>query len=275
MEGVRVTDVGLDNGGVRVISGDLVVKSRLLILADGSHAPMTRRLGLASGVGELVATRQYLSGDPGPSNRMEIHFQQEVLPGYCWLFPMGGGRVNVGTGTYFWRTRTKDLSLHTVMAQFINRFPGQEDRLLKTETMGPLKSHPLRTQFGKTRTHADHILVVGDAAGLVNSFSGEGISPAIESAELAALCARTALSSGDLSKTGLAGYSRALESRYRADRRAARMYRFVLDRPALLNRIFRNMYRDPALAFLMAEIIIDMKSPRLALRPGVLARLFL
>jgi len=256
-----------------VVADGLEVTAQLVILADGSQAPITRKLGLASDPPELVAVQQYFVGDVGPEERMEIHFERPVVPQYTWLFPMGDGRVNVGTATYTRRARQGGINLREALARFIADPTATEGRLVRAEPAGPVRGHPLRTRLGGTRTHAERVLVVGDAAGLVNPLSGEGIAPAMESGELAATHALVALETGDFSARALASYSRALKARYGADRWSARFLRLALSVPRLFNHVFRRLRQDRELALLIGYIIIGHKSPRLALRPTTLLRL--
>ena len=274
VEGTRVRGVGWTAGfGPSVVADGLEVAAQLLILADGSHAPVTRRLGLVQEPPELFAIRQYFAGDAGPSERMEIHFRPGVFPGYTWLFPMGDGRVNVGTGTFTWRVRRGEVPLREVLARFVADPTAMEGRLARAEPASPVRGHPLRARLGGTRTHAGRVLVAGDAAGLVNPFSGEGIAPALESGELAAAHALVALETGDFSARALAAYSRDLVTRYGADQRAARFLRQVLNVSRLLNRVLRRLRRHGELALLIFYILVGYKSPRLALRPTTLLQL--
>ena len=273
VEGAQVRGVEWANAGLTVVAEGLKVTAQLVILADGSNAVVTRRLGLAQGSPELVAVRQYLAGDTGPPRRLEIHFQRESIPGYTWLFPMGDGRVNVGTGTFIRRVRQGKTSLRETLARFVNDSAATNGRLARAEPVGPLRGHPLRTRLGDTRTHADRVLVAGDAAGLVNPLSGEGIASAMESGELAAAYALAALPTGDFSARALAPYSRALKARYGADQLAGRILQLALNSPRLLNRVFRRLRQDRELALLVGYIVIGYKSPRLALRPTTLLRL--
>ena len=263
----------LDGSGAAVRASGLKITARLIILADGSNASVTRKLGLARGTPELVAARQYLTGDTGAPQQLEIHFRDGILPGYTWLFPLGEGHVNVGTGTFVRRVRRDEVNLQEVMARFVADSAITGGRLAQAEPIGPIKGHLLRTQFGSTRTHAERILVAGDAAGLVSPLSGEGIAPAMESGELAAAHALSALETGDFSTEALASYTRELEAHYGADHRAARILRLALNSPYLLNRVFHRLRQDRELALLIAYIVIGHKSPRLALRPTTLLRL--
>lgn len=274
LEGTRVRTVEWANGAApSVVAEGLEVTARLVILADGSHAAVTRRLGLVQEPPEMVAVRQYFVGDAGPPGRLEIHFQRGIIPGYAWLFPVGDGRVNAGAGTFTRRARRGDVNLRKVLARFVADPTATDGRLARAEPIGPVRGHPLRTRLGGTRTHAERVLVAGDAAGLVNPLSGEGIASAMESGELAATHALVALETGDFSARALAAYSQALEARYGADRRAARILRLALNFPRLLNRAFRHLRQDWELTLLITYIIIGHKSPRLALRPTTLLRM--
>lgn len=274
MEGTRVRAVEQADGHQRIVVADrLKVTAPMVILADGSHVPITRRLGLAQGVPEILAIRQYLVGDTGPAERVELNFQQGIIPGYAWVFPIGDARVNVGIGTFTQRVRRGKVALRDALSQFVANPAAMDGRLARAESAGPARGHPLRTRLGDTCTHADHLLVAGDAAGLVNPLSGEGIAPALESGELAAAHTLAALEAGDFSARTLAAYSQAVEARYRPDQQAARVLRLILSVPRLLNRVLRRMERDGELALLVGHIIIGHKSPRLALRPTTLLRL--
>ena len=274
VEGTRVRGVEWANGASPTVVADgLKVSAQMVILADGSNAPITRKLGLVREPPEMVAVRQYLAGDAGPHERLEIHFQRDIIPGYTWLFPMDNGNVNVGTGAFVRRVRRGDVNLKEVLAHFVANPAATEGRLAQVEPIGPVRGHPLRTHLGGTRTHAGRVLVAGDAAGLVNPLSGEGIASAMESGELAAAHALAALEMGDFSAQALAPYSQALQARYGADHKAARILRLALNSPRLLNRVFRRLRQDRELALLVGYIVIGHKSPRLALRPTTLLRL--
>ena len=273
IEKTQIVAIESSGSRVRVAARADEMDAHLAVVCDGSHAPVTRRLGLTRGQSKLLAARQYLTGDIGPADRMEIHFERSVLPYYCWLFPLGDGRINVGTAVTTAQALAKKVNLRETLTRFISDPAATDGRLAQAQPLSPIQGHPLRTQFGKTRTHSERILVAGDAAGLVNHLSGEGIAPAMESGELAAQHALRALTAGDFSAKTLAPYSHALEERYGADQRAAQILQLAMRSPHLLNRIFRRLRQDRDLALLIGQIIIGAKSPRLALRPTTLLRL--
>ena len=257
--------------GMVLKSGRQTYHSRLIILAEGSHATLARSLGLVKDGSELMAARQYLTGDSSSDRHLEIHFQSSILPGYNWLFPDGSGRINVGTGTFMSRTTSREISLRAELERFKSD-PILHGRLDQTEPDSPVMGHPLRTQFGESITHSDNILVVGDTAGLVNPFTGVGIGPAMKSAELAAGTALLAFNSGSFEAAQLAPYSRRLQNDFAADRKAALKLRDFLSKPNRLDYLFKKMQLDSQLALLFGEIIFDKRSPRSAYKMETLLK---
>ena len=273
VEETQVSAVEQADSNVQVLADGKQVTAQLAILADGSHMPVTRQLGLALDPAELVALQQYLAGDVGPEERMEFHFAGSVLPFYHWLFPMGDGRVNVGTATYAQWAQKGRTNLQKALTNFISDPAASGGRLARAEPVSSMRGHPMYTGVSNAPSHAERVLVAGDAAGLVSPLTGEGIAPALESGELAAAHALTALETGDFSAQALASYSRDLVSRYGTDQRAARILRRALSIPPLFNRIFRQLQRDRELALFIGYIFIGHTSPRVLLRPATWLRL--
>jgi geranylgeranyl reductase family protein len=279
LDGTKITSLEQRQGGLHLRgqrNGQVVhLDAQLAIAADGGQASFTRRLGLIRRPPDLVAVRAYFEGDAGPENRPEIHVERVIMPGYDWIFPMGGGRVNVGTGTLVSTVKEGSLSLARVMRQFVANNPYARERLRLAEMASPVQGHPLRTDLRGTRPYSQRVLVAGEAAGLVNPLSGEGIAYALESGEMAATHARRALESGDFSEAALSPYGRALHRRYGADHQAARFLRIFFKYPWLLNRLVRRMQQDPDFALTFGLVVIGVESPGTVLSLRFLSKLFL
>jgi menaquinone-9 beta-reductase len=275
MDGARVREVHYNNNGtaLHIKANTAEIETQMVILADGSHAPITRQMGLMSEQFDLIAVRQYLAGDSNPAGQLEFHFQPEIIPGYTWLFPLGDGHLNIGAGTFAIRTRNKEIDLKAVLERFKSNHPVNPERLKNTEPIGPIKGHPLRTNVRGTRTHSRRALVVGDAAGLVSPFTGEGIAAAMHSGELAAQQIFDAFKTGDFSEKALAPYTRRIRQRYAGDQAAGRLLRSTLKAPKLLNHFLDRMQENQALRDLFAHVYLDERSPRLLLQPSNLLRL--
>src|SRR5262249_51872576 len=109
---------------------------------------------------------------------------QKLVPGYGWVFPLGDGSANVGVGTMpvIWSSKKPTLDL---LEQFVRR-RAEEGMMRTSRRSGPIKGFPLRVDFPAHRVAGENWVIVGEASGLVNPVTGEGIDLAIESALLAA-----------------------------------------------------------------------------------------
>jgi flavin-dependent dehydrogenase len=116
---------------------------------------------------------------------MDLWEGDSLLPGYGWLFPVPDGTVNLGAGLLNTFKGFKDVSARRVFDAFAAMLPPSWE--VREETSeGRVLSGPLPMGFNRRPQALPGMLVVGDAAGIVNPFNGEGIAYAIESAELAA-----------------------------------------------------------------------------------------
>ncbi len=219
--GVRVTTPIIDERSNRMVgvtdSNGRTYRAPIVVAADGVGA----RLAVQSGrerdekrpMG--VAVRSYYTspkhdmdwiesflelwdGPPGSSN---------LLPGYGWAFGLGDGSVNVGLGmlntsSAFGKTDYKDL-----MRRWLDNTP-EEWGFREANRLEPIRGAALPMAFNRQPFYRDGLLLVGDSAGMVSPFNGEGISYAMESAEMAARAIADAHSRG----FGTAGAERALGS---------------------------------------------------------------
>lgn len=157
--------------------------------ADGATSAVARAAGLIDEAATLwaFALRGYV---PGQLAEPVIVLRDErpwrALPGYGWAFPGVGGAANVGLGLGLGARRADSRLVRQRFAAFCNDLPalGILDRSAAPERqiggwlrMGGAGIVPARGR----------LLLVGDAAGLVNPLQGEGIGPAMQSAQLAAL----------------------------------------------------------------------------------------
>jgi menaquinone-9 beta-reductase len=266
IEGCRVTSVDISSEVVQVNSSKQSFKGHFLLLADGSHAPITRKLGLLREQPDLMAARQYFyCPHVEPHGPLEFHFQPSILPGYTWVFPEGDGSVNLGAGTYTQRINQKEIDLAEILEDFRRNDPVGAGRFKEAEPIGQMRAHPLRTNVTGTKTHGERFMVLGDAAGLVSPFTGEGITSGMLSGAIAAHFLDDIFRAGKFSAEMTAPYTKALRLRYEGDQQAGYRLRSALRTPALLNRFFRMLQRDSSMADLFAAIMLDEKSPQLML----------
>ncbi|MAT42479.1 MAG: hypothetical protein CL609_09070 [Anaerolineaceae bacterium] len=265
MQGIKVNHIEYLEDGVLVKSENQQFEGQFLILAEGSNAPLAKSLGLVTDGPELMAARQYLTGDAVNDPFLEVHFQSSIIPGYNWMFPVGNGRINIGTGTFQKRIKNRELSLREELERFKSD-PILRGRLDHTEPDSPIEGHPLRTQFGYSTTHSNRTLLVGDAAGLVNPFTGVGIGPGMMSGDLAAKTIQRVFDNGLINTMNLSDYTNALNQQFASARKAAQRLRKFLSSPSRLNNLFSLLKQDPTLAALLGDIFFDKKPATTAFR---------
>ena len=198
----KITGVEIGIGGKR--GERRVYSAPWTIGAAGYRCPVARKIVKEMAKEELVdrmhycgGYREYWSGVKGceeDSGNIEIHFVDTVVPGYFWLFPLGGGKVNVGIGMVMGLLDKQKKKLKTLQADVIANHPLFKERFadaVMIEGTGkgwqlPFGSPRKGEKNQPRRAYAPGALLVGDSASLVDPFSGEGVGNALLSGEMAA-----------------------------------------------------------------------------------------
>jgi menaquinone-9 beta-reductase len=182
----------LCQGSSVVLDGE--VEARTVVGADGAHSTVRRALGMPPGP-MAVALRGYC---PTPSNRSRaqvIVYDTARQPAYAWSFDRGDGLSNVGYGELLGHRHARPSK-----AQLMERL----DTLLPGATDGATswKGHQLPLSTGRWRPPAGRVMLAGDAAGLVNPMTGEGIYYAVATGLAAGRATAEALIEGDPATAG-------------------------------------------------------------------------
>jgi flavin-dependent dehydrogenase len=187
--------------GVRVRFNGRVedVEADWTVAADGATSVVARAAGLADTVGSgrgfwYAALRAYFApvvphmheGAPVLEFYPLRTRSGRWLPAYGWVFPLPDGSANVGVDLPHSPPLAACPPLREAFDAFIERLrrerPGFADAELDAPPQGALLPEATRG----FRPGAPGMLAVGDAAGMITPYSGEGIAYALEAAELAA-----------------------------------------------------------------------------------------
>ncbi len=215
-------------GGIEVTAADgTLLSARFVVAADGHFSAVRRawQPDHGNGLGEWHAARQYFSGVA--DRRLWVVFEPDLLPGYAWVFPLPGNRANVGFGVL--RGDRKGRELKTLWAELLAR-PALR------KIVGPAavpedraRAWPIPTRYAADRLSDGRVLFVGDAAGVVDPMTGEGIAQALMTGQLAA----TAVANARAGRPDVAGerYRTAVDRALGADLRFAARLQRLLSRP--------------------------------------------
>jgi len=179
--GRRVDAVTPRKDGASVQAGGEEFHARVLIGADGVNGPVARRLELRIEANRGVALEGNYSLPPGTDDDWDglIAFDfGDVGGGYGWAFPKAN-HVNVGVGGW----SSSGPQLRTMLAEQVRRYG------LDPDTAWGMRGHYLPVRRGRSPVWRGRVMLVGDAAGLVDPLTGEGIYGAIYSGRAAAVAA--------------------------------------------------------------------------------------
>ena len=180
--------VGLLNGNSDPVRGVAVLEeggsneyfAPVIIASDGIES----RIGFWAGLNTTLylsgfdSAAQYLLGGLDVDEEcLQFYFGRELCPGgYAWIFPKGNGTANVGLAF------TPALNARVKAIELLNRFVAERfPRVSIMETIvGGVPAY-----IGKKLLRIKNVLLVGDAARLVDSISGAGIANALLSGKIA------------------------------------------------------------------------------------------
>jgi len=167
------------------------VRTRYVIAADGASSRFATHLGVTRDATRSVgiAARRYYRS-PRPKEPVLEAFltlpgDGGIMPGYGWIFFMPDGVLNVGAGLMNTFKQFKHVSARKCLDIFVEGLP-PEWGINEENAIGKVQSGPLPTGLNRRPAALPGVLLVGDAAGMINPFNGEGISCAMESGQLAA-----------------------------------------------------------------------------------------
>lgn len=243
LEDGRVTAVDLNSGGEveRVTPG-------ITIIADGSQNRFGRELGVTRRKDYPLglAARGYFSSprstDPFLESQLDLRDSSgATMPGYGWVFPLGDGTVNVGVGLLSTFTRWKHVNTTNMMNDYVATAPeywGLSEESRVSKPMGG----KLIMSYSRGPLVGANWVVVGDAAGAINPWNGEGISYAYETGRLAAHYVSQAIGADDFSL--LHRYTQHLEDEFGLYYKMARIFVKAIGRPAVMRTLAHTGLRN-------------------------------
>jgi menaquinone-9 beta-reductase len=264
-EQYRVTDLLIERGSVVGVEALDAAGQRygfrapLVVGADGRNSVVARRLGLVSRHRlRRFALMSYVTGLEDTADHGEIFVDP---PDYAILNPLASGRGNLSLVVPLRHVTPYRGRLETFFEARLKQLPHLAPRLAGLRRQSPvLALGPLAYRVGRPRVGG--VMLVGDAAGFYDPFTGEGMYAALRSAELAAESAIDARRSGDVSARALGAYDRARRREFRDKAWVTRALQLVIGRRWLANLVARYFARRPEQLALMMGVIGDFVPPR-------------
>lgn len=251
-------------------SGNNEFKTDLVVAADGAQSRFTRSVGGISVEDEhyCAGLRRYYRGvkDLDSQGFIELHFLPEFLPGYFWIFPLKSGAANVGVGLRSDVVAKKRINLREKMERIIREHPVISKRFEGAVAEGPVRGYGLPLGSKRRSISGDGYLLLGDAASLIDPFTGEGIGNAmisgLKAAEVISSC------NGDFSAARLKAYDEAVYKRLWPELNLSKRMQELIRFPWLFNLVVNKASRSEELRDTIACMFEDidlrgrLKDPR-------------
>jgi len=267
VEGGRVVGVTAKVGPDKVPA---TFRAPVTIACDGVSA----RLAIAQGISKRddrpmgVAVRRYYESPRHDDDMLESWLELrtpsgDLLPGYGWVFGVGDGTSNVGLGILNTTKAWQDTNYKDLMARWTASMP-KEWQYDEEHAVGPLRGAALPMGFNRQPHYRDGMLLVGDAAGAVNPFNGEGIAYALESGRLAAEAVGQALArpEGPQRERALEGYPQAMKSAYGGYFTLGRVFVSLIGNPQVMKVATRYGLPRPLLMKFTLKLLANLTDPR-------------
>jgi len=165
------------NGAQRSVGADVAV------IGEGATGSLAAKLGFAPHRSRLVAIRGYVDAASPLVPEYGLFYDKLVTPGYGWVFPMDERRANVGICVDERTLARHGGNLRALLDRWLAVSRFARDLLGDAPHLDGVKGGIIPT--GRARTKS-RVFLVGDAAGVADPFTAEGIYQAMHSARLAA-----------------------------------------------------------------------------------------
>lgn len=180
----------------------------VVIGADGVQSMVARHAGLSRTDRRQIGVSQrvYVEDIDVAEGEATIWFDEDHYPGYGWMFPMAGGRANMGVGLLSETCDRFGMSVQQCFREAVERLrirhPGCSRARIASKPLGGA----VHMYGGITRNHFAGGLLVGDAGSFVDPMTGEGITQGMESAIIAARTVAAVLEKGSFEQADFARF---------------------------------------------------------------------
>jgi flavin-dependent dehydrogenase len=272
LEGFDAQDFIRKEGGWEILSAEgQRIEARMLIIANGAHSRFARQAGIEKENRHYCAgVRAYFRGVEyaHPGQFIELHFSRSLLPGYFWIFPLPGGLFNVGVGMRSDKVSKKKIHLRERMMQMIREDKKLQERFARAEIVGKIEGYGLPLGSKKRRISGEGYLLTGDAAALIDPFTGEGIGNAMVSGVEAGKVAAEAMRSGRCDAGFLQRYDAHVYKRLGRELQLSYKMQQLVNYPWLFNLVVNRALKSETLRSTISAMFEDIDLRSRLKKPG-------
>ncbi len=239
----------------------LTCLTKVVVGAGGTASLVARKLA-----GQKIQPQHLFAGlrvyyknisEMHPQNFIELHFIPEAIPGYLWIFPLPNNQANVGIGILSKDIKDKNIHLKTLLQKALQTNPVLARRFKDAEAVSSASGWRLPLGSIKRPLSGERYLLTGDAAALIDPFTGEGIGNAILSGKFAAKILAEAVRKNDFSAAALKEYDRLLYADLWSELQISYNIQRLVRFPALFNFVINRVHNNSRLQETFSSMFND------------------
>jgi geranylgeranyl reductase family protein len=253
------------------------LEAKMVVGADGAHSVIRKWLAPEPLHRDhhSAGLRIYYEGVTSfhEQNYIELYFFRDILPGYLWVFPMADGKANVGIGVLSSVVSRKKMDLKKILHHYLSSCPPLKDRFAQARPLETVKGHGLPLGGQRRVLSGENFLLAGDAAGLIDPFTGEGIGNAIRSGRVAAVHIQECFRRNDFSAAFNSGYDREIDRKMEREFRVSKALQRLCRHPWLFDLVARKASKSVYWHQFMTDALASVEHKRHLTGPGFYYRL--
>lgn len=261
-----VTNVEIKGEKVQIQTKKGLFTAKMIIGADGAHSVVSKFLG------DIKVEKQHYSAGLRvyyenvksfhEENYIELHFFKDILPGYLWIFPLADNKANVGIGMLSSTVCKNKVNLKETLTKLLKTHPHIAERFKDARPLETIKGYGLPLGSRKRNLSGERFLLVGDAAALIDPFSGEGIANAIRSGRVAADHVIKCFETNNFSVEYNKGYDKEIYRRMWNEFKISRTLQNIVRYPSLFNFAIRKAGQSKYVQTFLIEALANVEKKR-------------
>ncbi len=278
-ENCVVTNVTISNNEAVLQTSQGIFSAKMIVGADGAHSVISKSLGDIKVEKEHYSAglRVYYENVSGFHNEgyIELHFFKDILPGYLWIFPLAGNKANVGIGMLSSEVSKKKINLKEILQNLLKTHSHLKERFKDAKPLETIKGYGLPLGSKKRDLSGERFLLAGDAAALIDPFSGEGIANAIRSGRVAGEQIINCFENNNFSGTFNKAYDREIYRRMWKEFKISRTLQQLVRYPVLFNFVIKKAGQSKYLQNFLIEALANVeKKKKILFKPAFYFRMF-
>jgi menaquinone-9 beta-reductase len=260
-EGKKIKRVETNDKKVVAQCQDIEFSGQVIAGCDGAYSRTARDLSTIkiNPKHYCIGYRTYYQGIQGmhPDNFPELHFIKKITPGYLWIFPLPDGSCDVGIGAMASTLKKKNIYLDKLLVNILKTDTCFSWRFEKASQTGKLQSHGLPLGSRKLPLSGKRFVLAGDAASLIDPFTGEGIGNALLSGEIAAKHLINSFEKNDFSAQQLKLYDEKIYQRLGDELQLRYKMQHFLRFPLIYNFLIKKAVKNQSLKKLAQKVTLS------------------